>query len=139
MTVANDGTRLAVAFMGAQNTLEVFTGSDFLHGEVDLVDDGAHGSEIHLVGSYASPAFDGNGNLYIAYSDATSNDLKFAYKQNVLWQNEILASDGASGAFAKLAIKDSIAYVSHYKRMRVGGQVAGDLEILIKDLSLLPH
>ena len=115
------GDRLAVAYQGSGGeTLHYYIsdGADLFIGTSELVDDGVRGARLNLVGAHASLAFDAGGDAYIAYADQSDNDLLLATNASGSWQVQTLASEGAHGSFARLAIDGAQAWVTAYLRER---------------------
>jgi hypothetical protein len=118
---------LAIAFQGNDGKdLWACTGASFAGcaTNVQIVDDGYRGpGDQRLVGAYASLAVDASGELYIAYLDQTENDLVLAYTRGRStatpgWRPPLaLGEVGGHGAFARIRLAGTTAYVSDYHRL----------------------
>jgi hypothetical protein len=110
-----------IAFQGrGGETLSVFEGSDVFTGTLLTVDDGIRDTRIDLVGAYASLAFDGAGNPYIAYDNQTWNDLELIYRKDGEWRRAAtpILSEGAHGSYAHIVIEGPTAYLTSLLRAR---------------------
>ena len=133
------GMEFSISYQGlGGETLWLYTAEDMhdFSGETELVDDGVRETSVNLVGASSSPAYDADGNLYIAYADQTDNDLVLADKLAGTWTNTPILSSGAVGSFARLVIHNNIGYVSTYMRMRDStDQDISELKVLLLDLN----
>ena len=90
------------------------------------------------MGASSSPAYDADGNLFIAYGDQTNNDLILADQLDGTWTHTNLLSEGAAGSFARLVIYNGVGYVSTYLRRRDStDRDASELKVIRLDLSAL--
>ncbi|MBI5508951.1 MAG: hypothetical protein HY903_09375 [Deltaproteobacteria bacterium] len=119
LAVAPDGLSLAVAFQAHGDILRIYSGSDFLTGSIETIDDGRRDTRLNIVGGSATLTFDkASGLPYVAYHDQTDNDLLLAYRRNDAWTFTPLFEDGAYGSFACLVISAGHGYASTYLRAR---------------------
>jgi hypothetical protein len=116
LAFAPDG-KIAIAFEDATNDdLVFYLGSDFTGGRREIIDSGVSGAPLSLVGADASLAFAPDGRAFVAYQDATLNDLKLAWRTGPgTWEQSTVLGDGAWGFFADLVISGGRLYISNLK------------------------
>lgn len=136
LAVSPDGN-LGVAYQGHNGEdLWYFSGSDFMTGSAELVDDGMRESQMCLVGAYASLGFRSDGMPVIAYQDQTNNDLLLAYRAVDGWRHTRQADDGAYGSYSKLVIDGDMGYLGNYaRRQSAAGRDISRYEVQMVDLN----
>ncbi len=114
-------------------------GTDGSVAQIEVVDDGvavdgapfADGK--HIVGDDASIAVSGNGDVRIAYQDATEGVLRVATGtlngSAHSWALGAIPSDGVGGAFARIFTTSDGVRVAHWWRVGAG-EPAGDVAII---------
>ena len=139
LAVNPDGTGFAVSYQAlGGETLWLYSAEDMLNfsGETELVDNGQRTTSINLVGASSSPAYNAQGDLFIAYADQTNNDLVLAARNGDSWIHTNVLSNGAVGSFTNLVIHDNIGHISTYMRMRDStDRDISELKVVILDLS----
>jgi hypothetical protein len=129
--------KISIAYEDAVSAdLVFYSGADFTGGSREVVDSGAMSAPLSLVGANASLAFAPDGTAFIAYQDATYNDLKLARRTGPgTWQLSTLLTDGAWGFFADLAISGGKLYISNLKfGFDENAMPADEVRVLIQNL-----
>jgi hypothetical protein len=100
------------------------------------VDNGIVDRSVSLVGANTSLVAAADGAFYVAYQDATRNDLRLARRgASGSWTSETPLSDGAWGYYASLAISGRKLFLSN---LRLGldaqGRRLNEVRVLVRDL-----
>jgi hypothetical protein len=129
--------KMIVAYEDATNDdLVAYVGADFTGGAREIIDTGMLGSPLQLVGADAALAVAPSGEAFVAYQDATQNDLKLARRTGTnTWELSTILSDGAWGFFSDLAISNGKLYISSLKLgFDVNAQPQNELRVVIRSL-----
>lgn len=129
--------KLVIAYEDATNDdLVFYTGAGFTGGTREIADPGNAGRPLSLVGADAALAVAPNGQVFVAYQDATFNDLKLARRTAAsTWTTEAVLSEGAWGFFADLVISGGKLYISSLKfGFDENAQPQNELRVVIRNL-----
>jgi hypothetical protein len=129
--------KMAIAYEDATNDdLVFYLGAGFTGGSRETIDSGQSGAPLSLVGADAALAVAPGGRVFVAYQDATFNDLKLARRTGAnQWSSEVVLREGAWGFFADLAISGGKIYMSSLKlAFDENALPNNELRVVIQDL-----
>lgn len=129
--------KMVIAYEDATNDdLVLYVGSDFTGGARELIDRGEAGAPLQLIGADAALAVAPSGQIFVAYQDATFNDLKLARRTAAnTWTSEQVLREGAWGFYADLAISGGKLYISSLKLgFDLNAQPANELRVIVRPL-----
>ena len=129
--------KMVIAYEDATNDdLVLYIGSDFTGGAREVIDRGESGAPLQFVGADAALAVAPSGQIFVAYQDATFNDLKLARRTATnTWSTEQILRDGAWGFYADLAISGGKLYISSLKfGFDLNAQPQNELRVVVRPL-----